>query len=97
MALVTVTKAVLEDVCTWQYIYNDASMRIETVRCINDATRASKATIYPDADPSVAMTLTAQPSQTTSWNVPQGQANKWGIGLDANGRITGCQQQFSFV
>lgn len=79
----------------WSYSYNDATLRLLTFDCVNNGISQTTGTLTSQADPTATVTATVQPGEELHQNVPVGVANRFDIGVDARGRLTGIDHSFT--
>lgn len=83
---------VLGEWCTgqvvWSYDYNDQSMRLSALHCVNNSDRVTTLKATSNSTGAV-VNFTCQAHSTLDQNIPAGQAANFGVVLDARGRIDG--------
>lgn len=72
----------------WSYQWNDASFRLTQISCVNQSMYNSRfvATSQTTGD---VITFSCSAGSTFSQAIPPGQANQFGLSLDARGRVNG--------
>lgn len=74
--------------CRWSYQWNDVSFRLTQISCVNLSMYNSRFTATSTTTGDViAFSCTAGAALTQ--NIPTGQANQFGLSLDARGRVNG--------
>jgi hypothetical protein len=98
MAIATKNLAILFDngsTATVELDYDDVALTLVTVRCINQTARAVVVSgVATATGRSFSRTFAA--FQTNTQSIPQNQANKLDITIDARGRLDGIEYQIRF-
>jgi hypothetical protein len=98
MAIVTKNLAILFDngnTATVELDYDDGTMTLVTVRCRNQTARAVVVSgVATATGRSFSQTFAA--NQTSTQSIPQNQANKLDVTIDARGRLDGIEYQIRF-
>jgi hypothetical protein len=107
MAIQTKTLGVLnedEGSATLQIDYDDALLRLTTVRIINThPTRTARVSATVVANPNRTASMDGLPpvapatSKTSSQNLPTGQTQRFNITVLPSGRLDGVDYQFGWV
>jgi hypothetical protein len=98
MATVTREKAQLEGgACVWSYDYDDATFTLLNFRCVNDSNFKSEGSVWPSGHPEWMITRVVGSHTTETFSVPSAAAARFGIGIDARGRITGLDSAFRML
>lgn len=100
--MATITKTLGEAVevagtATLQIDYDDQRLRLSAIRIINTHPTLTARLSATSTSTAATFSLDGPPNQTTSQNVPAGQASKFGVTIDAQGRVDGCDYAFSWV
>ena len=79
-----------------EVLWNDQNMRLDGVRCTNSTDRGVALTARATADGTTFAT-TFPAGATTTRNIPGGQAAKFGVTIDARGRVNGVDYAISLI
>ena len=101
MAIQTKTLAVLNDDVSGlnaiiDLLWDDARLRIESIRGTNPTSRAVALTARATADGTIFST-TFPAGATTTRNIPAGQLNRFSITIDGRGRLDGVEYSTAWV
>lgn len=81
--------------CAWELDYSDTSLKLLTIRCVNTTTATAVGEFISQADPTFRQHIEVTPAQSPfSQAIPINVQNKYAIGIDAHGRLTGVDFQF---
>ena len=76
--------------------WSDSSFRLQAIRCINTADHAVALTARATAD-GTEFSTTFPANATTTRNIPGGQAAKFGVTIDARGRVDGIEYSAGWI
>ena len=79
-----------------EVLWNDANLRLDGVRCTNLTSRGVALTARATAD-GTEFSTTFPAGATTTRNIPGGQAAKFGVTIDARGRLNGVDYAISWI
>lgn len=82
--------------CTWSYDYDNGTLRLLRFRCVNDSPYATEGTVISQSTGD-RYTQVVQPGTTYNQPIPPGIANRFDIGVDARGRLTGIDHAFRML
>lgn len=96
MAIVTKILASFDDSrCVWELDWDNATLKLKTIRCVNTTPWSAVAEFVSIADPTFRHTVVVRPQDSPfSQNIPAGVANKYNIGIDARGRLIGVDYRY---
>lgn len=96
MAIVTKRLGSWEDgQVVWELDWDDATLKLRELRCLNTSPFVAVAECWSIADPTFRHVITVRPETSPfSQNIPAGVANRYDIGIDARGRLSGVDYRY---
>jgi|ERR1041384_2976490 hypothetical protein len=81
---------------SWELDYDDNSLKLKTIRCINTMTGYVAIGVFKSqADPTFQYIIEVTTAQSPfEQAIPVNVQNKYNIGIDARGRLTGVDYEF---
>lgn len=83
-------------VCTFEYDYDDVTLRMLTFRCINNCPFPAHGWAARASNLNVNYQGTFPAHQTTTFSVGQGAANRLKMTLTSNGRLDGVEYRLEY-
>ena len=81
---------------TVEVLWNDQNMRLDGLRGTNPTSRGIRLIARAVAD-GTEFSTTFPAGATTTRNIPGGQAAKFGVTIDANGRVDGVEYSIIWI
>lgn len=97
--MATVTKQIVafeDSTCVWSYDYDNVSFRLLAFRCVNNSPYHSEGTVTSQSTGD-SYTKVVDPNTTYDQPVSIAVANRFDIGVDARGRLTGISHSFRML
>lgn len=95
MVQTTQAIALLEDVCVWQYDWDDVTLKLLAFRCSNKhPTWACRGTLTSTSGDQVSKLVL--PGQDWEQKISPAQANRFDLYVDTRGRLVGLEKNFEF-
>lgn len=79
--------------CRWSYSYDDAQFKLLTFDCVNETDFATYGVLTALSD-GTTVPVEVAPHAELHQNIPSAVSNKFLIGVDARGRLTGVDHAF---